>query len=99
MFIESGQIASSAVTLINTAHPLGTNLIFTDKQPEPQRQWLTVRQAASRIGVSADFLYHACSVEGLKHVRLAGRRGIRISPSQLDDWMKFNATRRRSGVK
>ncbi len=99
MFIESGQIASSAITLIKTAPPVGTTVIFTDKYPEPHRPWLTVQQAANRIGVSADFLYHAFSVEGLKHVRLAGRRGIRISPNHLDEWMKFNTTSRRSGVK
>ena len=52
-----------------------------------QIQWLTAAQAAMRIGVSVEFIYDACAIKGLPHVRLGGGRNIRIRPEKLDQWM------------
>jgi excisionase family DNA binding protein len=73
--------------------------VFTEKTPsQPDGSyvsgnhsapgWLTVTEAAEHIGVSPDFIYTACAVGGLPHVRLSGRRSIRIRRSHVDDWMQ-----------
>ena len=49
--------------------------------------WLNVRQAAEHIGAKAEFIYDACAVKGLRHVRLGGKRNIRLRPEWLDEWM------------
>jgi excisionase family DNA binding protein len=51
------------------------------------REWLTASEAALRIGVSAETIYDACASGGLRHVRLNGRRSIRIKGEWLDEWM------------
>jgi len=53
----------------------------------PPNGWLTASQAAQRIGVSVEFVYDACAAKGLQHVRLGGRRNIRIKPERLEEWM------------
>jgi excisionase family DNA binding protein len=50
--------------------------------------WMTVKEAAKRIGASVEFVYDACSANGLKHTRLGGKRNIRIKPEHLDEWME-----------
>ena len=53
----------------------------------PELEYLTAAQAAQRIGVSVEFIYDACAVGGLRHVRLGGKRNIRIKPEWQDEWM------------
>lgn len=50
-------------------------------------QWISPAEAAGRIHVSVEFIYDACATKGLPHVRLCGRRNIRIRPERLDEWM------------
>ena len=50
-------------------------------------QWITAAGAAGNIGVAVEFIYDACNAKGLKHVRLLGRRSIRIKPEWLNEWM------------
>jgi excisionase family DNA binding protein len=52
-----------------------------------QVSYLTAAQAATRIGTGIEFIYDACAARGLKHIRLGGKRNIRIKASQLDEWM------------
>jgi len=99
MFIETTPSASTSVSFSHTVRPSETNVVVVGMANDANRPWLTVSQAAKRIGVSTDFIYHACATEGLKHVRLAGRRGIRISPRQMDDWMARFSTRNGVGVR
>ena len=50
-------------------------------------RYLTVRQAAERVGVSASLVYQWCADGTLPHYRLgaSGRRGkIVIDPAELD---------------
>lgn len=49
--------------------------------------WLTVSEAAAYLRVSTQTIYDACSVGGLRHFRLAGRRNIRLRRSDLNAWM------------
>jgi excisionase family DNA binding protein len=55
------------------------------------REYLNVQEAADRIGVNKDFIYTACAVKGLRHIRLGGKRNIRIRPEDLDTWMESHA--------
>jgi excisionase family DNA binding protein len=49
--------------------------------------WLTVKEAARRAKVSGWTIYRACELGELRHVRLGGRRAIRLTPEALDEWM------------
>lgn len=49
--------------------------------------WLTVKEAAQQAKVSAWTLYRACELGELRHVRLGGRRAIRLTRDALDEWM------------
>jgi excisionase family DNA binding protein len=49
------------------------------------RAWLTVRDAAQYLRVGVDLIYDACSIGGLKHVKL-GHRTIRLRREWLDTW-------------
>ena len=49
--------------------------------------WLTVKEAAQQAKVSTWTIYRACELGELRHVRLAGRRAIRLTREALDEWM------------
>jgi len=54
---------------------------------ERNSTWLTVKEAAEQAKVSAWTLYRACGQQELRHVRLGGRRAIRLTREALDEWM------------
>jgi excisionase family DNA binding protein len=62
-------------------------IISTPESLQFTRPWLTAGEAAERIGVSIGTIYDACALQRLTHVRLAGRRTIRIKPEWLELWM------------
>lgn len=49
--------------------------------------WMTVADAAEQAKVSAWTIYRACELGELRHVRLGGRRAIRLTREALDDWL------------
>jgi excisionase family DNA binding protein len=49
--------------------------------------WMTVNEAAELGKVSAWTIYRACGLGELRHVRLGGRRAIRLTREALDEWM------------
>jgi excisionase family DNA binding protein len=55
---------------------------------EGGRPWLTVAEAAGYLRVNPDFIYDACATGELQHVRLGGRRSIRVRREWLDAWME-----------
>jgi excisionase family DNA binding protein len=62
--------------------------------PEPERPpspWLTVDSAAKHAAVSTDTIYFACARGELRHVRIGGRRSIRIRVEWIDAWMERDA--------
>jgi excisionase family DNA binding protein len=50
--------------------------------------WLTVAQAADYAAVSTDTIYFACQRGELRHIRIGGRRSIRLKAEYLDAWME-----------
>ena len=56
---------------------------------EPARvPWLKVTQAAEYVGLSRDTIYTACERGELQHVRVGGRRTIRLRTEWLDNWLE-----------
>ena len=49
--------------------------------------WLTVEEAAGLAKVSNWTLYRACELGELRHVRIGGRRAIRLTRDALDAWL------------
>jgi excisionase family DNA binding protein len=56
-----------------------------------ERPWFKVQEAADYVGVSKDTIYAACARNQLRHIRLGGRRSIRLRTEWLDAWMERHA--------
>jgi excisionase family DNA binding protein len=52
------------------------------------RAWLTVGEGAAHAGVSKDTVYTACERGELHHVRISGRRSIRLRAEWIDAWLE-----------
>jgi len=55
------------------------------------RTWLTVGEGADHANVSRDTIYTACERQELRHVRLSGRRTIRLKSVWIDAWLEQHA--------
>ncbi|MCC6162110.1 MAG: helix-turn-helix domain-containing protein [Acidobacteria bacterium] len=55
------------------------------------RTWLTVGEGADYANVSRDTIYTACERHELRHVRISGRRTIRLRAVWVDEWMEQHA--------
>ena len=56
------------------------------------KAWLTVGEGADYANVSRDTIYTACERKELRHVRISGRRTIRLRPIWIDAWLEEHAT-------
>jgi excisionase family DNA binding protein len=74
-----------ANTAVRTSN--SSEIISAPESVQFSRQWLTAGEAAERVGFSIGTIYDACALKELKHIRLSGRRNIRIKPEWLDNWM------------
>lgn len=50
--------------------------------------WLNVKEAAEYAGVCADTIYTACERRELHHIRIGGRRAIRMKREWIDAWFE-----------
>jgi excisionase family DNA binding protein len=50
-------------------------------------EWLTVEEAAELAKLSDWTIYRACELGELRHVRVSGRRAIRLTREALDEWL------------
>jgi excisionase family DNA binding protein len=55
------------------------------------RTWLKVTEAAEYAGVSRDTIYTAVERGELRHIRIGGRRSIRLKPAWIDEWLERHA--------
>jgi excisionase family DNA binding protein len=55
------------------------------------KTWLTVAEGAEYAGVSRDTIYTACERREIHHVRVGGRRAIRLKPAWIDEWLERHA--------
>ena len=55
------------------------------------KTWLTVAEGAEYSGVSRDTIYTACERREIRHVRVGGRRTIRLRPEWIDAWLEQHA--------
>ncbi len=51
-------------------------------------KWLNVAEGAEYGGVSRDTIYTACERGELQHVRIGGRRAIRLRAEWIDEWLE-----------
>ena len=58
--------------------------------------WLNVAEGAEYAGVCRDTIYTACERSELRHVRIGGRRAIRLKTQWIDEWFERH-TRCNSG--
>jgi excisionase family DNA binding protein len=52
------------------------------------KTWLTVTEAAAHARVSRDTIYTACERSEIRHVRIGGRRSIRLKAEWIDAWLE-----------
>lgn len=50
--------------------------------------WLNVAEAAEYAGVCRDTIYTAVERGELRHVRVGGRRAIRLKALWIDEWLE-----------
>ena len=55
------------------------------------KTWLTVAEGAAYSGVSRDTIYTACERREIRHVRVGGRRTIRLRREWIDAWLEQHA--------
>jgi excisionase family DNA binding protein len=57
----------------------------------PPKLWLTVTEGAEYAGLCRDTIYTACERGELRHVRVGGRRAIRLRVEWIDAWLEQHA--------
>ena len=55
-------------------------------QVETEKKWLTIREAASYIGMSVGFLRKAVRLQRVPHTRI-GSKALRFDRDALDQWL------------
>ena len=53
--------------------------------------WLNVAEGAEYVGVCRDLIYDACAARRLHHIRVGGRRAIRLKREWIDAWLERHA--------
>jgi excisionase family DNA binding protein len=53
--------------------------------------WLSVAEGAEYAGVCRDLIYDACAARRMHHIRVGGRRAIRLKREWIDAWLERHA--------
>lgn len=53
--------------------------------------WLNVGEGAEYAGVCRDLIYDACAARRIHHIRVGGRRAIRLKREWIDEWLERHA--------
>jgi excisionase family DNA binding protein len=54
------------------------------------KTWMRVADAAEYADVSRDTIYTACERNEMRHVRIGGRRSIRLKAEWIDAWLEHH---------
>ena len=60
--------------------------------------WLNVAEGAEYAGVCRDLIYDACAARRLHHIRVGGRRAIRLKREWIDAWLERHAVVAQDGL-
>jgi excisionase family DNA binding protein len=60
--------------------------------------WLNVAEGAEYAGVCRDLIYDACAARRLHHIRVGGRRAIRLKREWIDAWLERHAVVAQDGA-
>ena len=50
--------------------------------------WLNVAEGAEYAGICRDLIYDACAAQRMRHIRIDGRRAIRLKREWIDAWLE-----------
>ncbi len=53
--------------------------------------WMNVAESADYAGVCRDLIYDACAARRIHHIRVGGRRAIRLKREWIDEWLERHA--------
>ena len=53
--------------------------------------WLNVAEGAEYASVCRDLIYDACAARRMHHIRVGGRRAIRLKREWIDAWLERHA--------
>jgi len=53
--------------------------------------WMNVAEGADYAGVCRDLIYDACAARRIHHIRVGGRRAIRLKREWIDEWLERHA--------
>jgi excisionase family DNA binding protein len=53
--------------------------------------WLKVAEGAEYAGICRDLIYDACAARQMHHIRVGGRRAIRLKREWIDAWLERHA--------
>ena len=53
--------------------------------------WMNVAEGADYAGVCRDLIYDACAARRIHHIRVGGRRAIRLKREWVDEWLERHA--------
>ena len=59
--------------------------------------WLNVAEGAEYAGVCRDLIYDACAARRMHHIRVGGRRAIRLKREWIDAWLERHAVAAQDG--
>ena len=59
--------------------------------------WLNVAEGAEYAGVCRDLIYDACAARRMHHIRVGGRRAIRLKREWIDAWLERHAVDAQNG--
>jgi excisionase family DNA binding protein len=73
--------------------------VFLDSFEEARMKiWLNVSEGAEYAGVCRDTIYTACERGELHHIRIGGRRSIRLKREWIDQWFERHFRQVREGA-
>lgn len=88
---QNAQVAAKQDISIQPRWSEQSSATGTQQQISAHDDWLTVLEAADYIKMTVRTVYNACMEGSLKHVRVSGRKHIRLRRAWVDGWLERHA--------